>query len=183
MRERTIRSMLTERSAASIFATRDWLDPSNRPSCSWVILRRVLSSLTASASLSFNSTMAASSSLSPRNSAAPPTFHPSDSSRLRLRLSIDIHLAGDFVIPPQTRLASLHDPGRSLSRLLAEHVDDHDRVGVDSKNHSPSLVPVQNPKFVTSPSNRSHRSRMRHRNSLATLQTSQQDSRLSSGFG
>ena len=31
--ERTSRSMLTDGSPASIFATRDWLDPSTRPAC------------------------------------------------------------------------------------------------------------------------------------------------------
>ena len=59
-RQQTIKSMLTEGSAASIFAIRDWLEPNTRPSCSCVNLRRLRCSLTALASPTFSSMMAVS---------------------------------------------------------------------------------------------------------------------------
>ena len=87
-RDRTIRSMLTEESAASIFATLDWLEPRSRPSCCWVIPRRPLCSFIARPSPIFTSTMAASSSFKPKNSEAFPIFHPADFKFFSFRVSI-----------------------------------------------------------------------------------------------
>ena len=87
-RDRTIRSMLTEESAASIFATLDWLEPRSRPSCCWVIPRRTLCSFIACPSPIFISMMVVSSSFKPKNSAAFPIFHPADSNFFSFRLSI-----------------------------------------------------------------------------------------------
>jgi len=75
--------MLTDGSPASIFATRDWLDPSMRPNCSWVSFRFDRSCRTALARASFRSTTASSAAVSPRKSLADPTFQPAFSKRRR----------------------------------------------------------------------------------------------------
>lgn len=102
-RDRTIRSMLTEESAASIFATLDWLEPRSRPSCCWVIPRRPLCSFIARPSPIFTSMTAASSSFKPKNSAAFPIFHLADFNLFSFRLSIfELTRSGALDATPRT---------------------------------------------------------------------------------
>src|SRR6266481_2753376 len=174
--------MLTEASPASIFATRDWLEPNKRPRCSWVIRRSLLCFLIAPASPSLTSTSAASSSLRPRKSAELPTFHPAASSRCLLRLSIVQYPAGQFVVKPQTRPASVDHFTWRLACLLAEHFNYHGSVWISSIHNSPRSVSVDDSEFVTTASYRNYRPRMRQGKFFASLQTPEQYSGLDSAF-
>ena len=77
------RSMLTEGSPASIFATRDWLDLTSLATSTWDSFRVVRCILSPSASSSLSSMYADSSADRPRNSAALPIFQPLRSRRFR----------------------------------------------------------------------------------------------------
>lgn len=77
------RSALTVGSAASIFATRDWLDPRTLASSIWDSFRRRRRSRSFCASDSFISTYADSAGDRPRKSAALPTLQPASSRRPR----------------------------------------------------------------------------------------------------
>lgn len=72
-RDRTSRSRETERSPASIFAIRDWLDPGKWASAVCVSPRFSLTSFTPAARANFISMNWASSVLNSRKSAASPT--------------------------------------------------------------------------------------------------------------
>src|SRR6266705_5343148 len=73
---RTIRSIVTEGSPASILATRDWLEPIRWARSTWERRRFCRACLSAPARESLSSTSAASSSLNLRKSLALPTFQP-----------------------------------------------------------------------------------------------------------
>lgn len=77
-----VRSSDTEVSAASIFATRDWLDPIFRASSTCVIPTFARRSLSAFASARWSSTNASSAASRPRNSATVPKRQQAASSRL-----------------------------------------------------------------------------------------------------
>src|SRR5204863_399489 len=78
----------------SIFATRDWLEPTNSATFACERLRRIREARRHSARANFISTKAASSLLRSRNSRASPTFQPVASSRAFFAL----------FIPPPSRL-------------------------------------------------------------------------------
>ena len=71
-----MRSRETEESPASIFATRDWLDPRSFASPTWEIFFCFLIVRTLSLSARRTSTSAASSGVRRKNSAVLPTFQP-----------------------------------------------------------------------------------------------------------
>src|SRR5713226_649114 len=106
--ERTSKSRETEGSPASILATLDWLDFSNRASSIWVSFferRRCWKFL---ASASFISIYAASSGVSCKNSAADPTFQPFASSRFLFDLLICILLVMNHAIEFGVYNSQLH---------------------------------------------------------------------------
>src|SRR5262245_42821726 len=160
-RERTRRSTVTVGSPASILATRDWLDRTAFANSCWVsrLLSRRLRSPSASRSLS--STYASSSGDSPRNSVALPIFQPFAAKRFRFNSRI--------VVLPKTFLAHADNLQWRCCGLLAEHLDDHDRVRIDSVDQPPSLPFVVDSKLMTPRSYRRHGPRVGHRDSVSSL--------------
>lgn len=90
IRERISRSMETEESPVSIFATRDWLDLNSLATSTWVSRFCRRSSFIFLLRASFISRQAVSSAVSPRNASTVPTFQPFASRRLLLAFSIYI---------------------------------------------------------------------------------------------
>lgn len=86
--DRSMRSVLTEESAASSFAIRDWLDPIAFANWSCVQPLRSRNSLTLTASANLNSMSSISTGVNPRNSEASPTFHPAAVSRFAFCVSM-----------------------------------------------------------------------------------------------
>src|SRR5437867_6129841 len=167
--ERTSRSIETDGSPASIFATRDWLDLSALASATWVRRRCRRRCLRPCARRSLRSIYVSSSSDSLRNSLAVPTFHPLASSRRLFSSRILIVLEPSF--------AGLdHSLGR-CRRLLREYLQDHDRIRSYVVDDPPGRVHVVNAQLVATSANRGHRARMRHTQQLATLQSAQQVAR------
>lgn len=121
---RTSRSTETLGSHASIFATRDWLEPSRFASSVCVSPWLVRRSRSVWLSASFISTKAASSSERSRNSSAEQSFQPASSKRLRF-VSFLVPSSAEFVVAPQPLLADLdHVHGRLACGLLEDLGDD-----------------------------------------------------------
>lgn len=87
--DRTRRSIETEGSPASIFATRDWLDPMRFANTAWESLRSCRLRRRSRASETRTSIIAISTSLRSRKSWTLPTFQPAASSFLRRFLSME----------------------------------------------------------------------------------------------
>src|SRR5579885_3353660 len=101
------------------------------------MLRRLLCSLTAFASPTLSSTMAASSSVRPRNSLVPPTFHPADSSRFLVRLSIVTISSRSSRRIPMPALTSLdYDPRFPRKRRSPDLGAQPDQGFVGSLGHA-----------------------------------------------
>src|SRR5436190_3887716 len=93
------RSTLTDGSPDSIFATRDWLEPTNSATFACERLRRIREARRHSARANFISTKAASSLLRSRNSRASPTFQPVAPSRAFFALFILLLHASSYRFP------------------------------------------------------------------------------------
>src|SRR3972149_3190541 len=104
---------------------------------------------------------ASSSGVSPRKSAALPTFHPFASKRFRFALSI-LGLLPVAVIYFQSSLARFDYGSRCLPCCLVKNLGDHDRVDVDSIEDPPSPIRVSDTKFVTPGTNVRHWTRVWH---------------------
>src|SRR5437867_2565221 len=147
--ERIKRSMETDGSPPSIFATRDWLERSSFARSVWLRFRFCRRRLRLSASRSRNSTYAASSSDRPRNSCAVPNLQPFASSLCFLLLRILVFL--------QSPATSVQDRGRRLGGLLREYLGNNDRVRIDSIDDAPRNSLVYDPQLVASRPNGRHR--------------------------
>jgi len=107
----TNRSTLTVGSAASIFATLDWLDPTLFASSACVQLCSSRSSRSRRASESLISTNSDSPGVSFRNSRASPTRHPADSS---LRCFAALIFNSPVLVPYNDASVSCIDPRPAL---------------------------------------------------------------------
>src|SRR2546428_5433108 len=143
--ERIRRSMETEGSPPSIFATRDWLERRSFPRSLWLRFRFCPRRLRLSPSRSLSSTYAVSSSDRPSNSCAVPNFQPLASSPSCLVLRIIVFLQS----PP----TSVQDRGRGLGGFLGEYLRNHDCIRVNTIHDAPSGFCVYHPKLVTSRTN------------------------------
>src|SRR5712691_11345733 len=150
--ERIRRSMETDGSPPSIFATRDWLERRSFARSVWLRFRFCRRRLRLSASRSRSSTYAVSSSDRPRNSCAVPNFQPFASSLSFLLLRIIVFLPS----PP----TGVQDRGRGLSRLLGEDLRNHDRIRIDAIDDAPRNPLVCHPQLVASRTNGWHRPRV-----------------------
>jgi hypothetical protein len=101
--------VLTVRWAASIFATRDWLEPNRLATCVWVMPSRSLHRRSPSARASFVSTNRRSSSVRCRKSPASSTVHPARSNRRRLSAR---------TASPFPKLGQLQKPGQSPTTIV-----------------------------------------------------------------
>src|SRR5712691_6321486 len=128
-RERIRRSMETEGSPPSIFATRDWLERRSFARSIWLSFRFCRRSRRLSAKRSRSSTYAVSSSERRRNSCAVPSLQPFACSLSFLLLRIIVFL--------QSSPTSVQDRGRRLRGLLGEHLGNHDRVRIDAIHDAP----------------------------------------------
>ena len=132
--------METEGFPASIFATRDWLDFSNRASCAWVSLRRARRSLSPWLRISFSSTRASSALESPRSSRTVPIFHRARSRRVFIVLFHGVRASlRRFVVHSQAAAVG-DDPVWGLAGGLGKDVSYDHRIRVDSV-HDPPVVP------------------------------------------
>src|SRR3990170_704376 len=122
--ERTRRSRETDGSPVSILATRDWLDRIIFARSIWVSRRWRRRSRRLSASLSFSSMYAASSSDRPRNSLALPTFQPLASRRFLFSSRI--------VVLPESLPTGADHRLRRRGGLLAKHLDDHNGIRISA---------------------------------------------------
>src|SRR5437899_1399854 len=170
--------MLTDGSPASIFATRDWLDPRIRPNCSWVSFRFDRSSRTALARTSFRSTTASSSAVSPRNSLADPSFQPAFSRRFLFWALIASSLPGRPDRTPRDASGSARSRSAGLLGLLLEDITDHDRVHVDPVDDPPLVLLVSDSQLMAAFPDGRHRPRIRQGRRLAVLDSSQQNARF-----
>lgn len=160
-RERTRRSMETEGSPASIFATLDWLDFTSRASSTCERFRSFRRVRRRSASSSFISMNTDSSGESPRKSFAPPTFQPLDSRRFRF--------ASRIVILLQSSLGSLNYRLWRLRCLLRKHFSDDNGIEVNPVQDAPSYARIANSQFVAPCADTRHRSRMGQSQCVASL--------------
>lgn len=181
-RDRTSKSIDTERSADSILANLDWLVPNCFANAAWVIFRLWRRRLRLRAKATFISTSVASCFDSPRNSCADPTFHPAAWSRFAFAFFIAGFHSTNFVVLFQSSNAILDNAGWPLLSLLAENLKHHDCIGINPVNNPQRLVLVRNPKFVTSPRHRRHGARMRHPKPFALLKPQQQHACCHSPF-
>ena len=171
--DRIRRSSETDESPASILATRDWLDFSSLASSAWESPRCCRRSRRLAARRSFMSMYAASSSVSPRNSRALPTFQPFASRRLLF--------SSCTIVLPEPLPTGIDDGlGRRLG-LLAEDLQDHNGIGIQAVEDSPGGRAISNPQFVTTWADRRHGPRVRHAKRLTLLQSPEQDAGLQSG--
>ncbi len=153
--ERIRRSMETDGSPPSVFATRDWLEWSSFARSVWLRLRFWRRRLKLSASRSRSSTHAVSSPDRPRNSCVVPNLQPFVSSLSFLLLGIIV-----FLQSPPTSVQDRH--GR-LGCLLGEHVCDHDRVRIDAiDDDAPRDSLVNHPQLLASRTNGRSGSRPPH---------------------
>ena len=67
---------------------------------------------------------------------------------------------------------------RRLQRLLAEHLEDHDGIRINPIYDPPGLLLIRNPELMAPFPNRSHWTRMRRTQRLASLKATQKDSRF-----
>src|SRR6266566_237322 len=159
------RSKLTDGSPASIFATRDWLDPIKRASTVCDRLRRRRRSFNVCARASFVSTHAASSLERLRNSPAVPTFQPAASRRAFFALFID-H-------PPINQQNIFNHLLRCSPRRFLKNLWNHDGVMVYAVYNPPIAVPVSNAQLVATRRNLRHWTRMRQRKPFTLLKSPQ----------
>src|SRR3954468_8588993 len=117
-----------------------------------------------------------STSLSSRNSCALPTRQPAFSRRSFLSF---------FTQPPLSLVVSLQSsPAGVLHKLwrasifFREHLQNHDRITVDSIYDSPGGAFIDDSQLVTPGGNRRHRARMRQRDVQASLERSEQEAGL-----
>jgi len=172
IRERTSRSTETVGSPASIFATRDWLEPRLFASSTCVSFFRDRRALRPSASLKRSSMYACSSGERPRKSGASPTSQPALVNFLRLLARIAVLL--------ETSLAGLDDLIRRRFSFLAEDIADNNRVDICSVDNSPGDTIVGNPKFVAASADSGHGARARKAQFIAPLKLSQQEAGFNS---
>ena len=172
--DRISRSNDTDGSPPSILAIRDWLDWSRFASSACVRFRRRRQSRNPNASRTLSSTYAASSPLSCKNSWAVPTFHPFASSRRRL--------SSRTVVLPQPTDARIDDPLRRRPALLAEDLENHDRIGVGPVHDPPISFGTSDSQFMAARSDNRHRPRVGHRKRASFLQQPEQITRLNPGL-
>jgi hypothetical protein len=165
--DRSKRSRETVGSPASIFATRDWLDLIDLAISTCVTPRACRRAFSPSASRSRSSTYAASSSESPRNSLAVPTFQPLLSSLFRWLSRIVILL--------ETSTGSVDHLSWCRFSFLWENLEDHNRISVNSVDNSPVVARVSNTQFVAVLPDNRHRPGLRHPKGIPTLQLAQQE--------
>ena len=175
--------MLTVRCAASIFATRDWLEPNRSATSVWVNPSCSRRRRRPSASASFTSTNRRSSADKPRKSPASPTVHPARSSLRRL----SPFTGGSFLALAeplkfgQALLALCDHALRRGGRVLPEDVKNYDRVRGNVVHDAPIRMAVDDAQFVTSGADGRHRPRLGQFQQLAALQSAQQEAGLDSG--
>src|SRR3990172_12653288 len=173
--DRNMRSSETVESPASIFATRDWLEPRSFASRTCEIFFRILSLRTLSLSARRTSTKATSSGVRPRNSSAPPTLQPLACRRSSFLLSISQPPYHELpVVVGKSTSASIHNRLWYISTLLGEDFQHNDRIFVDTVHYSPGCDPINDTKLVAPGPDGRHGPRMRQTQSLPTLQPSQQ---------
>src|SRR3990172_7983543 len=173
--DRNMRSSETVESPASIFATRDWLEPRSFASRTCEIFFRTLILRTLSLSARRTSTKAASSGVRPRNSSAPPTLQPLAWRRSSFLLSISQSPYLELpVVVGKSPSAGIHNRFRHVSTLLGEDFQHNNRVFVDTVDYSPGCAPINDTKLMAPGPNGRHGPRMRQTQSLPTLQPSQQ---------
>src|SRR3990172_1682150 len=155
--DRNMRSSETVESPASIFATRDWLEPRSFASRTCEIFFRTLILRTLSLSARRTSTKAASSGVRPRNSSAPPTLQPLAWRCSSFLLSIPQPPYSELpVVVRQSPSAGIHNQLRNGSALLGEYFQHNDRVFVDTVHYSPGCAPISNTKLVALGANDRH---------------------------
>src|SRR6056297_275372 len=172
IRDRTSRSTDTVGSPASIFATRDWLEPRLFASSTCVSFFRDRRALRPSASFNRSSMYACSSAERPRKSGASPTSQPASVNFLRLLARIVVLL--------ETSLAGLDDFIRRRRSFLAEDIADNDRVDICSVDNSPGRSIVGNPKFVAAPADSGHGTRVWKAQFIAPLKLPEQEAGFNS---
>ena len=168
------RSSETVGSPDSIFATRDWLDRTIFARSVCVIWRRRRLFFRPAANLSLSSIYASSSGERARNSRVLPTLHPLDSSRFRFSSRI--------VILPKPPSSNFDHRLRRCLRLLLEDFCDNHRVRVDPIHDAPRRIDIHDSQFMASRSDAGYRSRVRHAESLAFLESPQLESGLKPGL-
>src|SRR2546421_4484911 len=153
------RSSETAGSLASILATRDWLERRRFANSLCERPRLVRHFFKLALKVSLSSTKAASSSDSPRNSRAEPTFHPAASSFFRLLtfMLLVFRWFCCFIIFQAALTLFDHSRWRLLSRLPKDF-QNHDRVAVDSVDNPPTLILILYSQFMTTRANTGHRS-------------------------
>lgn len=139
--DRTRRSSDTVGLPASILATRDWLEPSSVARSACVRRCRCRRSRRLVASRTLRSMNTASSAISRRNSCELPTFQPFVSSRRCLSLRT--------VVLPESPEGRFDDGWRRSPGLLAEDLQDHDRVRIHPVHDSPVRPDIADTQFVT----------------------------------
>src|ERR1700733_2938171 len=169
----TSKSSDTVGSPASIFATRDWLDFSVFARLTWVTPVARRRALSPSASLRRSSIYISSWFESPRRSLALPSFHPFDSSFLRLLSRIVILLKA---FP-----ASVNDGFGRLTGFLGKYFENYNGIVVDSIHDAPGSGEIVNSKLMASRPHARHWPRLRHRQQFTALKLPQQEPRLESG--
>ncbi len=172
--DRISRSNDTDGSPASILAILDWLDRSRFASSACVRLRRRRHSRKPNASCSLSSTYAASSALSCKKSWAVPNFQPFASRRRRL--------SSRTAPLPQPADARVDDPLRCGPALLAEDLENHDRIGVGPVHDPPIGFGTTDPQLLAAGSDDRHGPRLRHPKRVSLLQQSKQVSGLDPGL-
>ena len=138
------RSVLTDRSAASILATRDWLDPQRFATSVWVMPRRSRQRRRPVARANFVSMNRCSSTDRSKNAVVSPTTQPSRSRRRRLffstgPISLCLDQLPKSLTPPP---AVSQDRSGRRGRLLAEHLENHHGITGQVVHDAPRLVAV-----------------------------------------
>jgi hypothetical protein len=169
---RSRRSIETSGSAASIFATRDWLDRTALARAAWVTRRLRRCRRSPSESLNRISMYSSSAAESPRNSPAVPTRQP--------LLSTFFRFASRMVVFPKPPDAGVDHFSWGVGRLLRKHFGNHDRITVDSVHDPPCRIGIDDAQLVAACTDGGHGPRMRHLKAFSALQPPQQETRLQS---
>ena len=167
-------------SAASIFATRDWLEPKRRATSVWVRPRCSRRCRRPAARASFVSMNRRSSADSSKKVPASATVHPARSSRLRFSLRMRSFPLTEGLERLQALSTLADHRGRSRGRLFAEHVENHHRIWRDVVDNAPCLVPIDEASLVASSGDRWHRPGTGQADRLTLLQTPKQEPGLDS---
>ena len=176
--------MLTDRSAASILATRDWLEPQRFATSVCVRPRRSRQRRRPAARASLVSMNRCSSADRSRKSAESPTVQPACSRRCRLFLctgstSLRLGHSSERLQPP---LTVTDDRVGRRGGLPAEHFQNHHHVNCQVVHDPPCVATIPDAQVVTSGSNGRHRPRNRQTQRVPSLQASQQESGIDAGF-